>query len=495
MKRKERVSTDGKPWARYERLSTTEAAEDRDKTKAERMALTHIKLDAQRAETTAWLDENGLPYRDDLVFRDAALSASKPNVIRPDWDRMMELAQSGQLGGIAIVAIDRFTRDVTTMEDLIKLADTYKVGIGGPRAGNLDLTTYQGIQQARGMAVQAANESLATSFRIKGTLARKMRAGQPMGARCYGFEIGGVVQRPAEVAIIREMIDRVLANESLENLARDLNGRVDAEGNPLTTVRGAKWRGKNLGRMLLCRRYIGIVEHHGEDVGVIPGEPVLDRKRYDRLQAKMTSRRKGRRPNVEGGEGFWLTGLLFCGNCGHRMSGTTRHKPLKDGVTKVRDYRCPVTLDGCGRSIVAKPVEDMVDDHMVDVLADRDRIRQMVAENTLLNEARAELYREKVEIDEDMANLEVKKARRETSRLRYDRAMPIYEQRLAEVTAELARLEPAQAEEDYDPDADWADMVPEERRRTIERLHVRIEIGPKQGPARRFDSRRVTFPQ
>jgi hypothetical protein len=45
-RRAAKINTEGKPWARYMRLSKAEAAEDRDKTPAERMAVTNAKLDA-----------------------------------------------------------------------------------------------------------------------------------------------------------------------------------------------------------------------------------------------------------------------------------------------------------------------------------------------------------------------------------------------------------------------------------------------------------------
>jgi hypothetical protein len=111
------------------------------------------------------MDAHGLPYSDEHIYRDPGLSAWKPGVRRPEWDTMMERAEAGDLAGIGIVAVDRFTRDVTTMEDLIRLAETTSVKIGGPRAGSLDLTTYDGIMQARGAAQQAANESLSASLR------------------------------------------------------------------------------------------------------------------------------------------------------------------------------------------------------------------------------------------------------------------------------------------------------------------------------------------
>jgi site-specific DNA recombinase len=483
-KRATRISTDGKPWARYLRLSKAEAAEDRDKTPAERLELTHAKLNGHLAELTAWMDEKGLPYSDEHIYRDAALSAWKPGVTRPEWEQMMTCAERGQLGGIGIVAVDRFTRDVTTMEDLIKLADTFKVNIGGPRAGNLDLTTYEGIQQARGMAMQAANESLATSFRIKSTLARKMRDGKPMGGgRCFGFEIGGEIQVPAEVAIIREIASRMLGGEPLQQLAADLNTRG------LTTVRGGEWTGANLGRMLGAHRYGGLVEHHGEIVGTMKGEPVLDRDTYDAVQALLASRRRGRRPTGR----FPLTGLLICSTCQRSMNGAIRNKPLADG-TRQREYRCPIQRGGCGRAILADEVERIVGEHMIGLLADPDNVAAIVAENAHLNEARAAQLAKLQAVEDRLTNLEVKWASGELIQAAYDRSKPVLDGQRVKLLAGLDELAPAAAISSYDAELDWAEMTDDEKRVVVRRYRVRIEILPRRSGTRRFDPERVTFP-
>ena len=53
-----------------------------------------------------------MPYEAEQVYRDAALSAWKPGGNdAPTGRRMMELADAGELAGIAIVAVDRFTRE------------------------------------------------------------------------------------------------------------------------------------------------------------------------------------------------------------------------------------------------------------------------------------------------------------------------------------------------------------------------------------------------
>jgi hypothetical protein len=55
-RRNAKISTEGKPWASYLRLSKAEAAEDRGKTKEQRLALTNVKLDAHLARSpTGWM--------------------------------------------------------------------------------------------------------------------------------------------------------------------------------------------------------------------------------------------------------------------------------------------------------------------------------------------------------------------------------------------------------------------------------------------------------
>lgn len=479
-----RTRQDTRPWARYLRLSKAEAAEDRGKTKAERIALTNAKLDGHLAEVTRWLDGKDLPYSDEHVYRDPGLSAWKPGVRRPEWEEMMRRAEAGELAGIAIVAVDRFTRDVTTMEDLIRLAATTDVQIGGPRAGRLDLTTYEGIQQARGMAMQAANESLATSFRIKETLARKMAAGKPMGGgRVYGFETGGEVQRPTEVAVLREAARRMIAGEPLAQIAADLNDRGH------TTARDGKWTGANLARSLSHHRYGGKVEHKGQIVGTMPGEPVFDEETYAAVHAILASRRRGRRPT----RNFPLTGLLLCEKCDRTMNGATRKEPETRNRPEmmVRVYRCAPQLGGCGRSINAEVVEDMLDEFMVERLGDADNVSDVMTEDEHLTAARVEQITKLQGIEDRLVNLEVKWASGDILDAAYDRAKRTLDQQRAEVAAALADAQPTAAGITADALTLWRAAEPEERRELVRRFRVEVKIGPWEGSRGRYANPRT----
>jgi site-specific DNA recombinase len=470
-KRGAKTTPEGKPWAIYARLSKA-ATGDLEKVEYQ------VELCGQYAAS------RGLPVDDRHTYLDNSLSAWKKRVRRPAWEELMAAAGRGEVAGILVYAVDRFTRRPKDLETLIELAEDHGLAIEGPRSGRLDLTTATGRQQARWMAMQAASESDNTSERIKVTLARKMAEGKPMGGgRCYGFETGGEVHRPAEVAIIREMATRMLAGEPLQHLAADMNARG------LTTVRGSKWTGANLGRMLDGHRYGGLVEHNGKIVGKMPGEPVLDRDTYDAVQALLASRRRGRRPTGR----FMFTGLLTCSTCQRSMNGGTAWPARADG-TRPREYRCPIQQGGCGRTILAEPVEKIVGEEMVARMADPANAAKIVAENTHLNEARAAQQAKLQAVEDRLADLEVKWATGELIQTAYDRAKPVLDKQRAKLLAGLEELSPAAAIGTYDADVEWNGLNDEERRAVIREYRVRIEILPRQAGTQGFDRNRVTFP-
>lgn len=464
------TSTKGLPWATYARLSKAMTGDIE-------------KVEYQTKMCQDYAAARSLTVSPAHQFEDTSLSAWKKGVRRPQWDALMEAAQRGEVAGVIVYAVDRFTRRPKDLEALIELAETHGLIIEGPRSGRLDLTTATGRQQARWMAMQAASESDNTSERAKATLAKKMRDGQPMGAgRSFGFEIGGMIQRPAEVAIVREIAERMLAGEPLQSLAAEMNVR------DLRTTRDGPWTGSNLGRMLGAGRYGGHVEHHGEHVGTIPGEPVLDAETYDAVQALLASRRRGRRPTGD----FLLTGLLTCSDCQRTMNGARRWRSLKDG-TRPRAYTCPRQRGGCGRAILAQQTEEIVGDHMIELLSDPEAVAKIVAQNDGLNEARSVRVAQLQAIEDRLTDLEVKWAAGELIQSAYNRAKPVLDAQRLKVLAGLEELSPAAAISAYDANVEWGALHDTEKREVIRQYGVRIEVLPHQG-ARRYDASRVTFP-
>jgi DNA invertase Pin-like site-specific DNA recombinase len=458
---------DERPWATYARLSKKadgglEKVEDQvDDSLAYAARTDYIRVDPA------------------LVFKDPFLSAWKKRAKRPEWDRMMALAEAGQLAGIVIPAVDRFTRRPKDMEALIELAEEHGLVIEGPRSGRLDLTTATGRQQARWMAMQAAAESDNTSERIKATLRRKMREGKPMGSgRAYGFEKGGLDQRPEEAVVIREVARRMLSGESAASIVRDLGARGirSSKGQPFTP--------RELTRMMVRLRNGGHVEHKGRIVGTIPGEPILDPVTYEDLQALVASRRRGRPPTGR----FMLTGLAICDRCQRGMNGVT--------VDGRRRYVCVQAVlqnrHGCGRTIDADGLEEMVERYMIKLLSKPDVVDKISAREQKLTDALSEQLGKVEAVEEQLADLEVKWAAGELVQRAYDRAKPVLDKRLAKEQARLDGLARPTSAMAVDAAADWAEAEPDEKRALITRFGVRITVGAFRSEApRRFDSKRV----
>ena len=105
----------------------------------------------------------------------------------------------------------------------------------------------------------------------------------------------------------------------MQDIAEELNG------SGVRTVRGREFTVKALNKMLKNRAYIG--EYHHSGVVVEGGMPALvDEETFERVQARMTlnKRHGSQRARGKGEDGaprYWLTGKLYCGECGARMQG------------------------------------------------------------------------------------------------------------------------------------------------------------------------------
>ena len=111
------------------------------------------------------------------------------------------------------------------------------------------------------------------------------------------------------------------SGKPLKTIAEEMN----AQG--LRTPRNAKFSVNMLNKMLKNRAYIG--EYHHGDITVAGGMPVLvDEATFDRAQRRFAeNKRKGsqRAHGMDDTEAprYWLTGKLYCGECGSTMQGVS----------------------------------------------------------------------------------------------------------------------------------------------------------------------------
>jgi site-specific DNA recombinase len=197
-------------------------------------------------------------------------------------------------------------------------------------------------------AAMDREESKKLSERLLDVAGRRAAAGLRSGggSRAYGFELDQMTLRESEVVVIKEIVRRVIAGHSYTEVAYWLNEQQ------IPTALGNQWIGLSV-RNLLHRSHIaGIRSYNAVDY---PAQwpAIIDKETWERLQLEMKLRRE-RSKNKGGHARYLLTPLVYCGNCGHMLSGDKR--PDRHGDIK-RFYACR----GCFRVMrLAEPLEDWI---------------------------------------------------------------------------------------------------------------------------------------
>ncbi len=271
--------------------------------------------------------------------------------LRPSYQRMLRDLREGRRDAVVVYHVDRLTRRPIELEEFVAALDTASVRQVRFVVGDMDLGTGDGLMVARILAAMAANESATKSRRMKRKNEQNAAAGLPHGpARPFGYEPDKVTINETEAKVVRELVARFLAGESLRSLTTWLN---DA-GVP--TVSGAPgWKSPTVRGILMSARIAGLRVHCGEVVGPAVWKPIITVPTRERVLARFeqqtTTKRRAPRS-------YLLTGMLRCGRCGNKLFSARRE-------TKVRRYVCLSGPDhgGCGRlTVVAEPVEVLIID-------------------------------------------------------------------------------------------------------------------------------------
>jgi site-specific DNA recombinase len=268
---------------------------------------------------------------------------------RPAYEQMLADLTDGLRDAVICYHVDRLTRRPVELEQFVATVDAAGVRQVRFVSGDMDLGTGDGLLIGRIMAAVAANESASKSRRVRRKNDQIAAEGRPHGGnrRPFGYEIDRITVRQDEAEVIRQMVRRYLAGESLRSLCMWL------EDNGIRTTTGVQWHSPSLRGVLKSGRIAGLREHRGEIVGPAVWDAIITPADRDRVLARMadqaaTGRRSPRR--------YLLSGLLRCGRCGGKLYSS----PRKDR----RRYVCisgPDHGGGCGRlTVTAEPLEQML---------------------------------------------------------------------------------------------------------------------------------------
>jgi DNA invertase Pin-like site-specific DNA recombinase len=372
-------------------------------------------VDRQVADCRRLAELRGWEVVTVLSDNDMSASTGKP---RPAYGRLLNLMVSRQVDAVIVWHIDRLTRRLVDLEEVIRICEATGVRLATVTGDlDLDLSTDTGQLVGRILASVAAAEGKRKGARQRAANQQRAENGHMGWTRrpfAYDRDDGGIVVVDAEADALRAAADMVLGGATLAAAVRMLDAagltttgrRVlrDDDGEPLRDDDGGKrhgpalpWNVTSLRRALLNPRYSGRVVYRGVPIPDTTGQwpVILDADTQDRLAEILrdSCRRQQQGTEVK----HLLSGLARCGACGAVMFGS----PMVGKGRRWQVYKC--TAKTCFLTRRADLVDGVVTDVLMARLA-RPDAADLLAPETDLDALRAE----KVELEQrrdDLADL------------------------------------------------------------------------------------------
>ena len=308
------------------------------------------------------------------VYGDNDVSVSRYSKrTRKDFERLKQDIAAERVNAILITESSRlFRRELEGLQFQADYGEPYGLKLKGLDF-SVDFATGEGVFGWKLKALVDAEESERIRQRVIHKELSNAREGLPKkgGIRRFGYDYhdaGKII--PEEAAAIRDAAERFLSGESLGDIARSWNerglvtpGRTLRTADGLITKPGNPWRVTTLRNVLSSPYIAGYRSHH--TAGMVRGiwTPILDKATWDRVQARLQepARLKAANPRVRR---YLLSGFLYCGLCGERMTASPR-------ADRSRTYVCRRApgLRGCGHiRRKAEPVEELITRHVLTLI-------------------------------------------------------------------------------------------------------------------------------
>jgi DNA invertase Pin-like site-specific DNA recombinase len=193
-----------------------------------------VSLEAQEAKVQAMAVVQGADLAE--VIMDAGESAKSLN--RPGMVRLMSLVDAGAVDTVIIAKLDRLTRSVADLAELLKRFERRGVSLVSV-ADSLDTRSAAGRLVLNIMVSVSQWEREAIGERTRDAMSHKKANGERVGTIPFGFrmaEDGRLVEDPAEQDILSRIRELKAAGRTVREIADELNRQG------YTTRRGTAWR-------------------------------------------------------------------------------------------------------------------------------------------------------------------------------------------------------------------------------------------------------------
>lgn len=402
---------------------------------------------------------------------------------RPAYERMLADAKAGRIDVIVAWHADRLTRQPIENEYLIDLAESHGLQLA-TATGEHDLATASGRLMFRQLGILSRYESEHRAERLKLKHEELAKAGKPHGGghRLFGFTRDRQAVIAEEEAIVQQAAAALLRGQSVRSVASWMS-------TVSTTTTGRSWSTATVRQLMKTPALAALRRYQGEIIGSASHPAILDVETWQAVNALLRDPERvhrGRRVT------YLLKGLAVCGRCGTQPM--LKSHP-QQGKNRYRAYAClpvPGLEGGCGLSVVAAPVEILIEERVLDRLAGpglrralaqrspsgRDVTAKLAAIDAKLDEIGRLWDDDMIDTPEYLRRRAVQDGRR--AKLEAERRSGLDQAVLAELPREADALRRW-----------WVDADVETRRNVVRAVIARVVVNPAAKRGGRFDPSRV----
>ena len=283
--------------------------------------------------------------------------------------------EMGPYDGLVGPSVDRIGRNVRdALNTQVLLTSQGRMMVTADHVGVWDFSDPNQENDWLFKALGSQMELRAIQKRNRDETVRAREAGEPKNRHSYGYmyvrlvptgKVDHVEIDPVASEVIREVAQRILADETGKITCATEAARLTRDGIPSPSDRlaqlygrklsGKPWNPKTVKHILCSEAALGYLMHGGRPVTGKDGkptriaEPLWDRVTHNALVEKTAPKRSGSRA-PKGVQ--LLSGIAFCGNCGARLYLTGRRggNGIYTGA-----YGCTARVRGIPSSADCKP--------------------------------------------------------------------------------------------------------------------------------------------
>ena len=296
------------------------------------------------------------------IYSDIDLSAFRGAKARPSLEELVK--KRTDYSAIIVPKLSRFGR---SMQELIRLFTLFD-NDGIPLVFldmNLDTSTSQGRLLRHILAAFAEYESDVKADYARANHRRIRMEGRPFGTPPVGY----VRTAPStwvideeRAPVVRAIYERFAGGMAARAVAIALNDLG------IPSPRATVWTSATVGKVLDNPAYAALSLFDGELVPAV-WPPIVSRELWDKARERRRDepRRKGNIGVKRPRGGYLLSGLIWCGQCGGRMTHSTSHRKTSGyGV-----YQCSGQWDSWTHCLGSRVYDYLADAYVTDAFLER----------------------------------------------------------------------------------------------------------------------------